>query len=155
MKKFYIITIIFLSASLIFGQDGNSKFSSSANSQTKQMPSELSAKIDGFFKTLITKKVDIAFLELVKGSALEKKKDDITNLIQQTFKSFDIYGDLKKFEKINHQFAGSSYLRVSYIASHSTYPTRWVFTFYQSPDSGWGLTNIKFDDLTENFFKED
>jgi len=75
-------------------------------------------------------------------------------LKKQTERSIDIYGDILSFEFVSAEQVTESYIRLRYLALHSSYPMRWIFTYYRSPDKNWIVTNVKFDDLSEYFFSD-
>jgi hypothetical protein len=156
MKIISLLISAFFCLSAVLAQDNSLKTSSTNNSSPLDgVPVEITRKVDVFFKTLINKKIDKAFEEFLVGSPLANKKDDIKNLLAQTQQSITLYGDLKGYDPISAQVASPSYIRVRYIALHLRFPMRWIFTFYRSPENGWMVTNIKFDDLTEYFFKDE
>ena len=119
------------------------------------VPSEVQARVAHFFKTLIAMNTELAFDELLSDSPIIEKKEQVEDLIKQTKRSFELYGQIKGFEPVNSDIVTESLMRVRYLALHSKYPMRWIFTFYKSPDKGWIIINIKFDDQAEFFFSDE
>jgi hypothetical protein len=119
------------------------------------VPQEVLDKIHMFFDSIIANKIEKAFDELIGESPLKKKTDEIQKLITETKRANTIYGAIKSYEPINSDIVSESFIRVRYLAYHTDFPMRWVFTFYKSPKLGWIVVNIRFDDLSEFFFKED
>ncbi len=119
------------------------------------IPQELLDKCQIFFNNIIDNKVEKAFNELIGNSPLKKKSDEIEKLINETKRANNLYGSIRSYEPINSEIVTESFIRVRYLAYHTDFPMRWVFTFYKSPKLGWIIVNIRFDDLSEFFFKED
>ncbi len=119
------------------------------------VPQEVLDKIQIFFDNIIANKIEKAFQDLIGDSPLKKKKDELEKLMTETKRANLIYGSIKSYEPINSDIVSESFIRVRYLAYHTDFPMRWVFTFYKSPKLGWIVVNIRFDDLSEFFFKED
>lgn len=132
-----------------------SNFNQRSGSNEITIPSELNLKANIFFNNLLDSNVTKAYEELIKGSYIFDRKDKIKTLITQTHRTFEIYGPLKGFELVNVEEVTTSFVRVRFLGKHSRFPMRWIFTFYKSPDQGWIITNVKFDDLTELFFEDE
>jgi hypothetical protein len=66
-----------------------------------------------------------------------------------------LYGQIRAYEPVSSDIVSESYIRIRYLAYHTDFPMRWIFTFYKSPKLGWIVVNIRFDDLSDFFFKED
>jgi len=110
--------------------------------------------IDKFFNQLIKKNVREGFDGILNNSVISLKREEVDNLKKQTERSIDIYGDILSFEFVSAEQVTESYIRLRYLALHSSYPMRWIFTYYRSPDKNWIVTNVKFDDLSEYFFSD-
>lgn len=119
------------------------------------VPQELLDKCQKFFDNIIANKIETAFDELIGNSPLKKKTEEIEKLISETKRANNLYGNIRSYEPINSEIVTESFIRVRYLAYHTDFPMRWVFTFYKSPKLGWIVVNIRFDDLSEFFFKED
>lgn len=147
MKKVLII----LSVLLVFSVKANCQVVTDVNA----IPSEVKSKIINFFEYLLADTVDFAFHKLLKGSPISERNAQLTNLIEQTKKSFNVYGMIKGYEFVNIEKVAKSLVRIRYISLHKDFPLRWIFTFYKTEDRDWIIINIKFDDLTEYFFKDE
>lgn len=156
MKKIVILFILVMSFGTVFSQDGlpSSKKSKEPTSFL-EVPSGLKTRIDKFFNLLAKGDVKTAYNNMLVNSPISRQKVDLDNLLSQTSRSFEIYGELSGYEPVNAEIATESYIRMRYLGLHGLFPVRWVFTFYKSPDKDWIVTNIKFDDLSEYFFKGD
>lgn len=159
MKALLIITLL-ISINLITlksQDDGLQKSNQSQRSATliyKDIDSKITKSISIFFDNLIKKEVDKGFDQLLKNSLIANRKEEVKNLKEQTKRSYDIYGDILSFEFVSGEIVSDSFVRLRYLSLHSNYPMRWVFTYYKSPDKGWLVTNIKFDDASENYFTD-
>lgn len=118
-------------------------------------PTELQDKVTKFFKKIIKKDIKEAYEDLLDKSPIKGRTEEVSNLIKQTFLSYDVYGNMKGYEPVNAEVVTESYMRLRYLGLYEKYPIRWVFTFYKSPESGWIITNVKFDDLSEYFFYDE
>jgi hypothetical protein len=157
--KFRIILFLLslILAEFAFSQENSLIKSSGKSSKNdfREIPPDLRTRCSSFFETIITLDYDKAFTNLLKDSPLNKKTEQVKNLIEQSKRAVTMYGKLKNFEAVNAEFVTDSYIRVRYLALQTEYPLRWVFTFYKSPQYGWVVTNIKFDDLSESFFSDE
>lgn len=159
--KNLILILTFCATSLYLFPQGDelpgSSFRPTSSRQPKglELPSELKSKANIFFNHLLDSNVTDAYEDLMRGSFIFEKKDKIKTLISQTHRAFDIYGPLKGFELVNIEEVTASFVRIRFLGKHSRFPMRWIFTFYKSPDQGWIITNVKFDDLTELFFADE
>ncbi len=126
-----------------------------ATTDSSKIPQDIRNKSTVFFEYLMADTVSFAFSKLLQGSPIAERSTQLDNLIEQTRKSFDVYGMINGYEFVNAEIVGKSLIRTRYISLHKNYPLRWIFTFYKTPNSSWIIINIKFDDLTEYFFKDE
>lgn len=157
-----ILVIIILSTSSFnaFSQKDEEATKPSVNSEFTKgiflgIPKELKEKCDNFFDVLLKSGVEKAFKDLLRESPISNKKEQVDNLISQTKKANSLYGMIKGYEPISSEIAALSLIRLRYLGLHPDSPTRWVFTFYNSPTRGWMIVNIKFDDLSEYLFSDE
>jgi hypothetical protein len=122
------------------------------NNSFTAVPAELKTRQQSFFNDLLDNKITEGYDNLLNKSPIKKKQDELKSLINQTKRAFELYGNLQGYEPVSAEFVTSSYLRLRYLGLHSRYPMRWIFTYYKSPDQGWIITNVKFDDLSDYFF---
>lgn len=119
------------------------------------VPQDILDLCNKFFNTIIENKIEKAFQDLLNNSPLQKKKDELEKLISETKRANLLYGMIKSYEPVSSDIVSESFIRVRYLAYHTDFPMRWVLTFYRSPKFGWIVVNIRFDDLSEFFFKGD
>lgn len=160
MKKILLFSLIiaFSYQNLISQNEGGLQKSPQkpiiASLAYEDIDTKVTKTISYFFDQIIKKDIDLGFDQILKSSVIALKKEEVKNLKNQTERSVDIYGDILSFEFVSAEMVSNSYMRLRYLALHSSYPMRWIFTYYKSPDKGWIVTNIKFDDLSENFFTD-
>jgi len=155
---FFLLLITLSSSVLVSQEDGGLQKSSQKPVITsvayEDIDTKITKTISYFFDQIIKKDIDQGFEQILKSSVIALKKEEVKNLKSQTERSVEIYGDILSFEFVSAEMVSSSYLRLRYLALHSSYPMRWIFTYYKSPDKGWIITNVKSDDLSENFFTD-
>ncbi len=153
-----IIITLFLSICL-FGSYASAQTggenSASMQQQFIGVPIELTNKTNDFFANVINLKIVEAFDGILSNSPLAEKKEARKQLISQTKRAMQLYGNLKSYEAVSSETVSPSYIRLRFLGLHEKYPMRWIFTFYKSPEMGWIVTNIKFDDLSEFYFTDE
>jgi len=160
MKKILLSAILYmLLAFPLCAQENALTRSRSSNETTKEtivsIPDDIQKKLSKFFETLVTKQTETAFTELLTNSPVNQRQDQVQKLIFETKRANKLYGDIKGYEVINSEMVSPALIRIRYLGYYELFPMRWIFTFYKSPNQNWIITNIKFDDLSENFFKEE
>jgi hypothetical protein len=148
----YILLCLILTTFCLSAQSGlkQDKFCDSASSA----PKIIRDNIAGFFNLLIEHDYEKAYQEILAKSPLLNDKQNLDRLIKETSKIEEFYGKLTQYEYFKTESITKSYIRISCLGLCDKHPMRWIFTYYNSPDTGWLVTNIKFDDLTENYFME-
>lgn len=136
------------------GLPGSKPNLSKSSTNFQNVPPELKSKTIKFFNALMDNKVSNAYDDFLAGTPLGKKVEDVTSLKKQTTRAFELYGVLKGFDPVNFEMIGTSFIRIRYLGLHTRFPMRWIFTYYKSPDQGWIVTNIKFDDLSDFYFED-
>ncbi len=157
--NFFALIFFMFFVNFLFAQEGKLP-QGDVNDKTKKIgilgvPQDVLDKCKTFFDKIIDGKIEKAFEDLIGNSPLKKKTDEIEKLIAETKRANTLYGAIRSYEPINSEIVTESFIRVRYLAYHTDFPMRWVFTFYKSPKLGWIIVNIRFDDLSEFFFKED
>ncbi|MCX6147149.1 MAG: hypothetical protein NTW25_07850 [Candidatus Kapabacteria bacterium] len=154
IKILYVIVLFFSFFGYSKSQEDALQTSKSSKNSAKyiDIPAELKQRTTKFFNQLLDDKVNQAFEEMMLNSPINKKTEEMKSLIKQTKRAFELYGKLLSYEPVSNEVITGSFMRVRYLGLHSRYPMRWVFTFYKSPDQGWIITNVKFDDLSDFLF---
>lgn len=157
--KFILVMLAFLISTPAAHSQGDALLKTDASGDPSKLtmlgiPKELSGKTSEFFTNLVNGNINLAYKEILKGSPISEKKEEITTLIKETKLSVKLYGNIKDFEFVSSENVTSSYLRLRYLVLLEKLPMRWIFTFYKSPANGWVVTNVKFDDLSEFYFSD-
>lgn len=161
MKGFFytiLFVLVVFSLNFLFAQE--SKLEGSQKEGRPKVgvlgvPQSLLDICNRFFDKVIAVQIEQAFDELINNSPLRKKKEELDKLISETKRANLLYGQIKAYEPVSSDIVSESYIRIRYLAYHTDFPMRWIFTFYKSPKLGWIVVNIRFDDLSDFFFKED
>ncbi len=151
-----LLAMFFLMSFVMFAQDGGLQHSAS-NTQGQgfdEVPTSLKSRVGNFFETLKSEDINKAYEELLQNSPIMNQKEDLNNLVVQTRRAIGLYGKIYSYEPVFADLVSNSYIRLNYLGIHSNYPVRWIFTFYRSPKHDWIITNIKFDDLSEYYFRD-
>ncbi len=156
MKKLnlYVFFLIFSALSL-FSQENAATRPGSNSSQFINVPDELQIRCTNFFDLLGRNEFKEAFDNLLLNSPFRNKEEQVKNLIDQTKQAVVLYGKIKGGEAVSSEIACPSLIRLRYLGIQSNYPMRWIFTFYNSPKSGWIVVNVKLDDMSEYFFSDE
>jgi hypothetical protein len=154
MRRVAFLVMLIVCIFPLFGQGTNDSNSLQSIKLPDSDKARITTKCNDFFNAIIKENYKDAFTNLLVGSTIGEKKEQITNLIDQTKRANEIYGMMKSYEYVSSDVIGQSLIRVRYLSLHSEYPMRWLFTFYKSPDKGWVTINVKFDDVTDLFFND-
>ena len=160
MKKFtysILISILILSFSESNAQDNSKQLQLVKNKTITDnleeiIPKGISSKIDIFFNSIVKKEYKQAFEKLFSNSPIMQKDLEQKNILEQLKRSIELYGEVKDYEIASYAVVGKSYHRIYVIGLQEKYPTRWEFTFYNSPTLGLIISNFRFDDMTEAMF---
>jgi hypothetical protein len=148
----YILLCLVISTISLSAQSGYANFIN-ADSADK-VPKMIRENITDFFTIMFDGNYEKAYQKILEKSPLINDKENLDKLIKETAKIDKFYGKLTEFEFCKTEIVTKSYIRISCLGLCSKHPMRWVFTYYHSPELGWLVTNIKFDDLTEKYFME-
>lgn len=155
IKKFYLsVLIAIFSVVSVYSQE-TAATRPTSSSQFNNVPQELQIKCNEFFDQLEKNEYKKAFDNLLINSPFRNKEEQVKSLIDQTKQAVVLYGKITGSEAVSSEIACPSLIRLRYIGIQSNYPMRWIFTFYNSPKSGWIVINVKLDDMSEYFFSDE
>jgi hypothetical protein len=109
--------------------------------------------IDLFFLALTGDNVEAAYENLVKGTIIAERKEDVAALIARTREALDSYGPVRGFELIEERAVGKHLVRRTCLSLNSDLPLRWRFYFYLS-GGRWGLVDLRVDDGLAELFED-
>lgn len=115
-------------------------------------PAEIAAKIDPFFKGLENNDVRTSFTNLLAGTKLAGRDDNVNALIDHTDQALALYGKMNDYEVYDTRFVGSRVVVITYLAALQIQPIRWRFIFYKA-DKSWTLINLAADDSMEDILE--
>ena len=109
--------------------------------------------VETFFSALRNGKVDAAYDELVKGTIISDRKEDVIGLKTRTKQALDSYGPVAGFEPVEMIEIGTCLRRHTCISLNQDLPLRWKFYFYRNA-SGWRLVDLRVDDGLAELFDD-
>lgn len=148
------IGVILCTHTVLYAQDAVTQRVGTTANTIERVPKELNDITAHFFSLVTLGDVQGAFTDLLKNSPLAINVEQVQKLVTQTKRTIELYGELKRYEIVRADILGESFFRLNYFALHRDFPVRWVLTYYKSPVKGWLLTNIKFDDRSEEMFPD-
>ena len=109
--------------------------------------------VEKFFFALRSGQVDLAYDELVKGTIISDRKEDVIGLKTRTKQALDSYGPVSGFEPVETIEIGTCLRRHTCISLNQDLPLRWKFYFYRNA-SGWRLVDLRVDDGLAELFDD-
>lgn len=88
------------------------------------LPDDIKNQLDKLFDALIKKEYKAGLEQFLLNSPISKKDDDFASILKEIGKSINLYGDIKGYEIVDFNIAGSSYFKVKIIGLHQKFPTR-------------------------------
>jgi len=107
-----------------------------------------------FFESLKESKIDEAFDQLLIGSRLLERVENINMFKARTQQAVDEYGRFVGYELLELLSVGSHLKRLTYVSLSEKYPMRWRLYFYRF-NKTWSLIDIRVDDNVPALFKEE
>lgn len=157
IRKYLILLALPFFIGVTYAQDDNSANVKKPETsfQFINIPKTLTDKVDAFFNELKQNSIQSAYDKLLVSSPLKHKDEQVRTLIEQTKKAIVLYGNTYGGEAVSSETASPSLIRLRYLGLNAAFPMRWIFTFYNSPQNGWVVVNVKIDDMCEYFFSDD
>ena len=154
-RIFMNIAVVLLFATMTaFAQDGGAlQTRTNENNMRFALPNDIKIKLDNFFDKLIKKDYKKGLEELLINSPISTKDNDFASIMKELGKSVSYYGEIKGYEIVDVNVAGTSYYKVKMLGLHQKFPTRWEINFYRSPDLGLIVSNIKYDDISNIYIE--
>ena len=114
-------------------------------------PPELTQMCSTFFNHLRDDKVSEAYVQLLQGSKIAAKLEDVSRLQDRTSEMIQSYGTVLGYDLVNAEFVGRNLCRMTYLTRSDVAPVRWRIVFYRSSDH-WRVFNLQIDDAVMEFF---
>ena len=107
-----------------------------------------------FLKAIEEGKIKEAYADLLEGSLVLEKKDEIEKLITQTMKGTEVYGGVTAFEDLGIVRREKHVAHGMGIVACEKAPLYFYFIWYRSKvDAPWRIQNVWFDDNSRSFME--
>ena len=116
-----------------------------------EAPPELAQMCSAFFNLLRDDKVNEAYAQLLQGSKIAAKLEDVSRLQDRTSVMIQSYGAVLGYDLVNAEFVGHNLCRLTYLTRSEFAPVRWRIVFYRPADR-WRVFNLQIDDGVMEFF---
>jgi hypothetical protein len=113
----------------------------------------LDQTMEKFFGFLGKGQIDEAYNYLTKGTKIGDDLEEMAKLKVNTKEAIQKFGDIKGYELVTIQPAGTHLIRATYLSLGAAYPLRWKFYFYRL-DKTWNLIDIGVDDRLVDIFDD-
>jgi len=110
-------------------------------------------QIDDFFTTVEKHQIDIAYDQLVKGTKIAERSEEVSTLKSKTQQAISLFGDFSGHEIVGAKGVGTHLIEITCLSLGSDYPLRWRFYYYNANDT-WRLIDIRVDDRLTDMFGE-
>lgn len=117
-----------------------------------QPVAEIKAQIDKFFNTLKAGDSTKAYEELLIGSRLGERKENVRMLIDKTDQAFGVYGKMTGVEVFDNYMIGANVSVTVYLMHLPAQPIRWRFVYYK-PETTWRLIDLRVDDVLDDLIE--
>lgn len=165
MNRFLTPAVLLLSAGWLMAQAPSRKTPDPGKTASETQPvvkldaltlePEIRTKIDGFFATLKTGKVQAAYDRLFEGSILPAESPEmVTKLVDSTTRVLELTGKLNGAEILRVRAAGRTLREVTYVLHGEKRPLRWRFYLYFSDDQ-WQIIDTNVATEASTFFEEE
>jgi hypothetical protein len=117
-------------------------------------PEEIRAQIQLFLQGLTRgpENFRIAFTQLLEGSRLGERKENVGMFTEKTQELVRLFGKVVDFEHFDTQKVGTRMLVLTYVTWHELYPVQWRFVYYR-PGSKWKLIDLTFTSNPEDLIQ--
>ena len=114
-------------------------------SAAKPQNANYEKKIDKFLLGILKGEIDNSYNELVSGTLIETKKQEMQMIKDQTRMIVNIHGNGINYEFIKKQKYGDSIVRLMYIIKCEKMPIAFEFYFYKA-STNWKLIHFYVSD---------
>ena len=151
--------LAFLTAATVSAQDANKTPAPASQAPVPANPAlcstgdSLDGTVQKFFGMLAKGQTDDAYNYLTKGTKIAEDLEEMAKLKVNTKEAIQKFGEIKGYELVNIQTAGTRLMRATYLSLGTSYPLRWKFYFYRL-DKTWNLIDIGVDDRLVDMFDD-
>jgi hypothetical protein len=120
---------------------------------TSTVPPEPAQIVRAFFGLLGKGDIDGAYANLMKGSKIGERPEEVKTLKTKTKDAIEIFGVIRGYDLVNIKPVGDRLMRATYLSLGHDLPLRWRFYFYKA-DAEWKLIDLRVDDKLTGIFEE-
>lgn len=110
--------------------------------------------VNDFFTLLGKDQFDKAYDQLVAGTQIAERSDQVAALKSKTKEAVKLFGEIGGYELVGIKNVGTHLMCSTYLSLGKNCPLRWKFYFYKSGDNIWRLIDIRVDDRLVEMFDE-
>lgn len=120
---------------------------------TSTVPPEPAQIVRAFFAMLGKGDIDGAYANLMKGSRIAERPEEVKTLKAKTKEAIDVFGVVHGYDLVEIKNIGERLMRATYLSLGHELPLRWRFYFYKA-ETTWKLIDIRVDDKLTGIFDE-
>ena len=113
----------------------------------------LDGKATQFLESVSLNEMESGYAELLEGSELALRTDEIKKLVSRTREIETKYGKYRSFEQIGAKRIGTDLVMMKYLYKCEKFPVIWYFTFYRdfkradasTTNNNWVVIALRFD----------
>ena len=109
--------------------------------------------ISAFFTSLEKGELDDAYANLMRGSKIAERPEEIRQLKTKTKEAIGVFGGIEGFDHVETKDVSSRLLRCTYLSLGKEFPLRWRFYFYRA-NRIWRVIDLRVDDRLGSIFEE-
>ena len=120
---------------------------------TSTVPPAPAQIVRGFFASLEKRDIDGAYENLMKGSKIAERPDEVRTLKAKTREAISLFGSVHGYDLVESKPVGERLMRATYLSLGQDFPLRCRFYFYK-PEDEWQLIDLRVDDKLTGIFDE-
>lgn len=120
---------------------------------TSTVPPEPAQIVRAFFGMLGKGDIDGAYTNLMKGSKIGERPEEVRTLKAKTKDAIEIFGVVHGYDLVDIKPVGERLMRATYLSLGHELPLRWRFYFYKA-EADWKLIDLRVDDKLTGIFDE-
>jgi hypothetical protein len=120
---------------------------------TSTVPPEPAQIVRAFYTLLGKGDIDGAYANLMKGSKIGERPEEVKTLKSKTKEAIDVFGVIHGYDLVDIKPVGERLIRATYLSLGHELPLRWRFYFYKA-ELTWKLIDLRVDDKLTGIFDE-
>ncbi len=106
-----------------------------------------------FFTMLQKGQIDEAYANLMRGSKIGERPEELQTLKSKTTEAIQVFGSIQGYEMLETKAVGTNLMRRTYLSLGRDFPLRWRFYFYRTAGV-WRLVDLRVDDRLAGMFDD-